>query len=168
MAVRATRRAEAQCHLVFRKAGARGQWWCQWWGGPLVRAGRPGPALSSKNQALGTIEEPARGPAADQGSAPPIMQVCARGKTKRHWASARLVGNGQCPVEDAKPARFFPARPICHCGQRYSCKWETYLLQDLPVDFQGRASVTTLCYGSIRNCTGFPDILKRNKKRWKI
>ena len=43
--------------------------------GPL---GRPRPALSSKNQVLAKIEGPARGPAADQGSVPPIMQVCAR------------------------------------------------------------------------------------------
>ena len=52
--------------LSFRKAGARGQWW----GGPLVRAGRPRPALSSKNQVLAKIEGPARGPAADQGVRP--------------------------------------------------------------------------------------------------
>ena len=37
---------------------------------PLVRAGRPRPALSSKNQAPAIIEEPARGPAADEGVRP--------------------------------------------------------------------------------------------------
>jgi delta 1-pyrroline-5-carboxylate dehydrogenase len=37
---------------------------------PLVRAGRPRPALASKNQASAIIEEPARGPAADEGVRP--------------------------------------------------------------------------------------------------
>jgi hypothetical protein len=37
---------------------------------PLVRAGRPRPALASKNQAPAIIEEPARGPAADEGVRP--------------------------------------------------------------------------------------------------
>ena len=91
-------RASAQCHLVFAKLGLGVNG-----GGPLVRAGRPRPALSSKNQVLAKIEGPARGPAADQGrtrgSAPPIMHVCARGKTKRHWAEARLVVKCQCPED---------------------------------------------------------------------
>ena len=39
---------------------------------PLVRTGRPRPALSSKNQAIAMIEEPARGPAADEGVRPTI------------------------------------------------------------------------------------------------
>src|ERR1039457_5953461 len=50
---------------------------------PLVRAGRPRPALLSKNQALPEAGRPARGPAADEGVRP---------------ASARP------PVNDARPA----------------------------------------------------------------
>src|ERR1039457_1247961 len=37
---------------------------------PLVRAGRPRPALLSKNQALPEAGRPARGPAADEGVRP--------------------------------------------------------------------------------------------------
>ena len=53
-------RMASQCHLLCRKGGAD----------PLVRAGRPRPALASKNQAPAIIEEPARGPAADEGVRP--------------------------------------------------------------------------------------------------
>jgi hypothetical protein len=37
---------------------------------PLVRAGRPRPALASRNQVLATIDEPAGGPSADEGVRP--------------------------------------------------------------------------------------------------
>src|ERR1035438_4376675 len=36
-----------------------------WWGGPLVRAGPPGPALRSRNQDPGIGDRPARASAAD-------------------------------------------------------------------------------------------------------
>jgi hypothetical protein len=39
-------------------------------GGALWATGRPRPALASKNQAPAIIEEPARGPAADEGVRP--------------------------------------------------------------------------------------------------
>src|ERR1035441_8539531 len=61
-------RTHAQCHLVFAKLGIRHNWGAD----PLVRAGRPRPALLSKNQALVTIDKPARGPAADEGVRPTI------------------------------------------------------------------------------------------------
>ena len=61
-------RTSAQCHLVFAKLGIRHNWRAD----PLVRAGRPRPALLSKNQALATIDKPARGPGADAGVRPTI------------------------------------------------------------------------------------------------
>jgi hypothetical protein len=55
-------------HLVFGKLGS-----AQLGGAdPLVRAGRPRPALFSKNRAIVAIEELARGPAADEGVRPTI------------------------------------------------------------------------------------------------
>jgi hypothetical protein len=100
--------------LSFRKAGARGQWW----GGPLVRAGRPRPALSSKNQVLATIEAPARGPAADQSADQGVRPTNYAGvrswETKWHWAEARH----QTPDPDGGSAALSrpSGKPYEECG----------------------------------------------------
>jgi len=56
---------------------------------PLVRAGRPRPALLSKNQAL--ANKPARGPAADEGVRPTTIQVGGIEKTRWHGALVRAA-----------------------------------------------------------------------------
>ena len=72
-----------QCHFSFPKAGARGQWW----GGPGPR-GTPSSrsffeesgACHHRRAGQGAVSGPGK---RTRGSAPPIMQVCARGKLSR-------------------------------------------------------------------------------------
>jgi hypothetical protein len=80
-----------QCHLVFAKSGIRHNWRAD----PLVRAGRPRPALLSKNQALATVDNPARGPAADEGVRPTIYAGGGIGITKWHWVRLRAPHCGR-------------------------------------------------------------------------
>ena len=60
--------ASAQCRLLFPNKG----FGVDCGADPLVRAGRPRPALLSKNQALPEPGRPARGLAADEGVRPTI------------------------------------------------------------------------------------------------
>jgi hypothetical protein len=70
--------------LVGRKPG----------GPPLVRAGRPRPALFPTHQVSDTGEEPAGGPAADQGDPPYNLCECAK--------DTKVCGIG---LKDALPSR---------------------------------------------------------------
>jgi len=105
----------ARCHVAFGKLG----FGINGGADPLVRAGRPRPALSSRNQVLATIEEPARGPAADQGVRPTKYagvrswenDVALRHSCRRSWVSGksrrsrqeclrhvRVMGHYRCEV----------------------------------------------------------------------
>jgi len=51
----------------------------KWWGGPH-RAGPPGPAFLSKDEAISERQKPARGPAADEGVRPTIQATSRAGR----------------------------------------------------------------------------------------
>jgi hypothetical protein len=53
-----------------------------WWGGPMVRAGRPRPASQSKNQAAPQPGRPARGRPRTGASAPQVILCRSPGVRK--------------------------------------------------------------------------------------
>jgi hypothetical protein len=61
---------------------------------PLVRAERPRPALFSKNRTPANNEEPARGPAADEGVRPTIDA------DRRNWENQVALGFSPAFVEE--------------------------------------------------------------------
>jgi hypothetical protein len=63
------------------------------WGGPLVRAGRPRPALLSTNQVATSLDKPTRGSAADRGVRP------TTNADVRKWESYMALGKIACPTK---------------------------------------------------------------------
>src|ERR1039458_6522759 len=73
--------------------------WQSWWGGPLVRAGPPGPALRSRNQDPGIGDRPARGPAADRAGA----RISARRDLAAELPVRRSVLDGNRQILGDRP-----------------------------------------------------------------
>jgi hypothetical protein len=73
--------------------------WQSWWGGPLVRAGPPGPALRSRNQDPGIGDRPARGPAADRAG----VRISARRDLAAELPVRRSVLDGNRQILGDQP-----------------------------------------------------------------
>src|ERR1039458_9206226 len=97
--------------------------WQSWWGGPLVRAGPPGPALRSRNQDPGIGDRPARGPAADRAGG----RITAR-RARGGPPGPALRSRNQAPGMGDGPARG-PAAD--RAGVRISARRD--LAAELPV-----------------------------------
>jgi hypothetical protein len=100
--------------LSFRKAGIRHNWRAD----PLVRAGRPRPALLSKNQALATIDSRPGDRVRTRAPAPPFMHAGGIAKTKWHCtlmrAASTLVSTFGCRRLTLPPHWFLLCCPVLH------------------------------------------------------
>ena len=97
---------------------------------PLVRAGPPGPALLSKNQASAALGKPARGPAADRGVRPTTAENNSRESILNFRQEVLrknlgvLLHLGARSRENKAIAQFvltflrFFSVPLCLCGER--------------------------------------------------